>query len=71
MDRLGIWSHDPALLLHAIEMMNWAGAVSQGMGIADRGCDIGFCQQHCFGQSASHGQMTGDRGGKGATCAMS
>jgi hypothetical protein len=35
--RLGIIDHHPPLLVHAIEMMNRASAVTQRMGVGDRG----------------------------------
>jgi hypothetical protein len=45
---LGIVDHYPPLLMHPIEMMDWADTLPQRMGVSDRGGDVGFGQQNGF-----------------------
>ena len=69
--RLGIIDHNSPLLMHAIEMMHRPNASSQGMGVGNRCCDVGFRQQHRLRHSPTPRQMTGHRCGEGTPGAMS
>lgn len=45
--------------------------MAEGLGIRNRSRDVGFRQQNGLGQAAAVGQMAGEGGREGASCAVS
>src|SRR6267378_2132637 len=60
----------PPLLAHAVEVMHRPYAVTQRMGIRDRGRDIHFGEKNRFRQSATMRQVAGQGRGERASGAM-
>ena len=52
----------PALLSHAIQMMDWAGAFAQHLRVRDGGADVGLREQSRFRESAIQSQVACHRG---------
>ena len=47
-------------LMHAVEMVERAGALADGKSSFDRFGHIGFCEQHGFAQRAPAGKLRGN-----------
>ena len=61
----------PPLLPHAVEVMQGPDSLAQGIGIRNRGRDIGFGEQYGLGQAAPVRQVAGQGGRERASGAVS